>query len=302
MPQVGVVAPWDPAQTARGLAARRDAGLDLVVVSDHVSFRDGTGQDGLLRAAALHALQPDLDVLVGVYLLALRHPTLVARQLADLDAAAPGRLVLGVGVGGDDRAEVLACGVDPATRGERTDESLHCLRALQNGSPVTFAGRHFTLDGVSIAPVVSAPTPILVGGRSAPALTRAARYGDGWYGLFCSPERFAAGVTQVEAAAADFGRSGLGWRHGINVWCAVDEDAGAARRRLAAHMERFYDTPFDRFARYCPAGPAEQAAEFIADYVRAGASTVTLAVAGCDDEVVDGAAAVRECLATEFTS
>ena len=114
-PLIGITAPWDRAETARGLAARRDAGLELVVVSDHVSFRGGTGQDGLLRAAGVHALQPDLTVLVGVYLLALRHPTLVARQLADLHEMAPGRLLLGVGVGGDDRHEIEACGVDPAT-------------------------------------------------------------------------------------------------------------------------------------------------------------------------------------------
>ena len=298
-PLIGITAPWDRAETARGLAARRDAGLELVVVSDHVSFRGGTGQDGLLRAAGVHALQPDLTVLVGVYLLALRHPTLVARQLADLHEMAPGRLLLGVGVGGDDRHEIGACGVDPATRGARTDESLHCIRELQRGEPVSYRGDHFRLDDVQIVPAVDPATPIIVGGRSDRALDRAARHGDGWFGIFCSADRYAAGVRRVEAAAAELGRFPR-WRHGMHVWCAVDPDPLAARRRLAAEMEDFYDTPFDQFERYCPAGPAEHVAAFVARYVRAGARTITLAVAGPDDVAVAGAAAVQQCLAAEF--
>ena len=269
------------------------------MVSDHVSFRGGTGQDGLLRAAGVLALEPDLAVLVGVYLLALRHPTLVARQLADLHAMAPGRLMLGVGVGGDDRHEIQACDVDPATRGARTDESLHCVRELQLGEPVSFHGDHFRLDDVQIVPAVVPATPVVVGGRSDRALARAARHGDGWFGIFCSADRYAAAVQQVEAAAAEFGRAPR-WRHGMHVWCAVDRDPLAARHRLAAQMEDFYASPFDEFARYCPAGPAEHVAAFLADYVRAGARTITLAVAGPDDVAVAGAAAVQQCLAAEF--
>ncbi|MGH9271591.1 MAG: LLM class flavin-dependent oxidoreductase [Ilumatobacteraceae bacterium] len=299
-PLLGLTAPWELAETARGLAARRDAGLDLVVVSDHVSFRGGTGQDGLLRAAAAHALHPELTVLVGVYLLALRHPTLVARQLADLHAAAPGRLLLGVGVGGDDRREITACGVDPATRGTRTDEALTCIRQLQRGEPITFHGQHFQLDEVAVLPPVDPPTPILVGGRAARALERAATHGDGWFGVFCSAARYADAVRRVETLAAQHDRQERTWRHGMHVWCSVDDDAGAAKRRLAAQMEAFYATPFERFAGYCPAGPAEEVASFLVDYVHAGATTITLAVAGTDDEAVAGAAAIRRHLTAEL--
>ena len=192
---------------------------------------------------------------------------------------APGRLLLGVGVGGDDRHEIEACGVDPATRGARTDESLHCIRELQRGEPVSYRGDHFRLDDVQIVPAVVPGTPVIVGGRSDRALDRAARHGDGWFGIFCSADRYAAGVQRVEAAAAELGRFPR-WRHGMHVWCAVDPDPLAARRRLAAQMEDFYATPFDQFERYCPAGPAEHVAAFLADYVRAGARTITLAVAG----------------------
>ena len=84
---------------AAALARMAEAGLDHVCCGDHVSFA-GTGYDGLIQATALAMLHPTLPVHTGVYLLPLRHPTLVARQLADIDRLAPGRLVFGVGVGG----------------------------------------------------------------------------------------------------------------------------------------------------------------------------------------------------------
>jgi len=116
---VGLFAPFDlleRGQEAAGafLARAGDAGIDQVCCGDHVSFA-GAGFDGLVQAAALAMLHPALPVYSGVYLLPLRHPVLVARQLADIDRIAPGRLIFGVGIGGEDRRELSICGVDPAT-------------------------------------------------------------------------------------------------------------------------------------------------------------------------------------------
>ena len=98
-----------------------NAGLDHLFVADHVSFHVGSGMDGLINAATLTSIDPRLRVVVGVYLLALRHPVAVARQLATIAESAPGQLVLGVGIGGEDRNEIAMCGIDPRTRGRRTD-------------------------------------------------------------------------------------------------------------------------------------------------------------------------------------
>src|SRR5262249_46031503 len=78
------------------LERARRAGLDHVFVADHVSFHTGFGMDGLVQAATVAALEPELAIHIGVYLLALRHPVPVARQIATLCGSAPGRLVLGV--------------------------------------------------------------------------------------------------------------------------------------------------------------------------------------------------------------
>ncbi|HEY7175919.1 MAG TPA: LLM class flavin-dependent oxidoreductase, partial [Micromonosporaceae bacterium] len=126
--RVGAFPPIDlldrgPAAARDVLASMAERGIDHLVCGDHVSF-GGTGFDGLVQASALAMLAPTLPVHVAIYQLPLRHPVLVARQLADVERMAPGRLVLGVGVGGEDRREVAMCGVDPATRGRRMDECL----------------------------------------------------------------------------------------------------------------------------------------------------------------------------------
>src|SRR5262249_26784928 len=116
------------ARVLRACVARAEAaGLDHACMGDHVSFRGGQGFDGLLQAAALASLTSSLIVETAVYLLALRHPVPVARQVATIAQLAPGRFVFGVGLGGEDPHELEVCGVDPATRGRRLDESLRIL-------------------------------------------------------------------------------------------------------------------------------------------------------------------------------
>src|SRR5260370_41572028 len=116
-------------------------------------------------------LHPVLPVYTGVYLLPLRHPVLVARQLADIDRIAAGRLVFGVGAGGEDRREVSNCGIDPATRGQRLDECLEVLDLLGSGEPVNHAGRFFTFEQARIDRPPHPRIPA-VEGRNSDAATR----------------------------------------------------------------------------------------------------------------------------------
>jgi alkanesulfonate monooxygenase SsuD/methylene tetrahydromethanopterin reductase-like flavin-dependent oxidoreductase (luciferase family) len=278
-------------------AAVENAGLDRLWVGDHVSFKGGQGYDGLLQATALATLTRRVTVQTAVYLLPLRHPLPVARQVASVAELAPGRVVFGVGIGGDDPAEVANSGVDPATRGRRMDESLGLVRRLLAGDVVDHDGEYFALEGASIRPTPTPAVPIVVGGRAPAALRRAGRLGDGWLGVWVSPERFAESVAAVGQAASESERRDVSWRHGLLAWCGFGGSAASARPMLAAAMEELYQLPFERFARYSPHGTPEAVAAALAPYVGAGASTILLAaVAGEPDEVVAGAARVRALL------
>jgi len=243
-----------------------DAGLDHVFVADHVSFHVGAGMDGLVNAATLTALDPRLRVCVGVYLLALRHPVTVARQLATIAETAPGQLIFGVGIGGEDRNEIAMCGVDPKTRGRRTNECLEILHGLLGGEPFDHHGEFFDFERAWVVPAPRPRIPILIGGRSGAAVERAERYGDGWLGTWISANRFARVVAQL-ASDTPGGEAPL---HGLQIWVGVDDDRERARQRLAHGMEDFYQTPFAAFEKYSPYGAPEEIAAFLRPYRDAG--------------------------------
>jgi alkanesulfonate monooxygenase SsuD/methylene tetrahydromethanopterin reductase-like flavin-dependent oxidoreductase (luciferase family) len=279
------------------LASLHDAGVDHIFMADHVSFHDGSGTDGLVEVAALSQLHPRLGVMVSVYLLPLRHPVPVARQLATLHTIAPGRLVFGVGVGGEDRHEIEVCGVDPATRGRRTDESLQILRRLMSGDEVTVGGEFFTLDRAVIKPAVDPPVPIIIGGRSDAALRRTARFGDGWVGAWCSVDRYASALRLIDREAATTGRETPTWQHGYQPWVGVADNSAEARRLVAREMERFYKIPFESFERYVPTGTPDEVAAALAPYVEAGCTFVNLKVVAANEtEAVTAARDIASAL------
>jgi alkanesulfonate monooxygenase SsuD/methylene tetrahydromethanopterin reductase-like flavin-dependent oxidoreductase (luciferase family) len=279
------------------LARAAGAGLDHLGVGDHVSFFVGAGRDGIVDSTALLNLQPELPVYVGLYLLPLRHPVPVARQLSTLSELTPGRLTLGVGIGGDDRHEVEVCGVDPATRGRRMDECLEVLRGLLTGEPVSFEGEFFSLHDALVVPVPDPPIPLIVGGRSDAAVERAARLGDGWLAVWVSPRRFASVVEEIGAQAEAAGRDASAFEHGLNVWCGFGASRDEARSHLAAGMEDFYRIPFERFERYSPYGTPAEVADFLRPYVQAGCSAFNLIPRAQDAAAaIEGAGEVRRLL------
>src|SRR6516165_6015381 len=297
-PPVGLL-DQGPESARAFLAQAGEAGIDHVCCGDHVSFYAGLGFDGLVEATALAMLHPALPVYIGVYQLPLRHPVLVARQVADFAQLAPGRLIFGTGIGGEDRHEVAICGVDPATRGLRMDECLAIVRRLLTGKPVSYHGTFFDLDDAIIAPAPATAIPIIVGGRSDAAIRRAGRLGDGWLGIWNSPRRFAAAVQMAAEEAARVDRADPPTRHAMQVWCGLADSRQAARACLAPAMEAFYQLPFERFERYCPYGTAEDVAEFLVPYVAAGCAEFNLIPQSPDhDQAVAGAAAVKRILAS----
>jgi alkanesulfonate monooxygenase SsuD/methylene tetrahydromethanopterin reductase-like flavin-dependent oxidoreductase (luciferase family) len=296
--RVGLFPPDDqplsggPAQLHAKLARISENGIDHLCVGDHVSFFVGAGSDGLITATSMLAAQAELPVYVGLYLLPLRHPVPVARQLATLAQLAPGRLTLGVGIGGEDPHEIEICGVEPKTRGRRMDECLQVLRSLGNGTPVTFEGEFFSLQDALIVPPPAPRIPLIVGGRSNAAVSRAARFGDGWLGIWVSPRRFATVRDQIAHEATEAGRDARRFEHALNVWCGFASTHEAARERLATRMRAFYQMPFEPFERYSPYGTPEHVAEFLSPYIEAGCSAFN--VIPCADDVDSAIGAVGE--------
>jgi alkanesulfonate monooxygenase SsuD/methylene tetrahydromethanopterin reductase-like flavin-dependent oxidoreductase (luciferase family) len=287
----------DEAPLAAWARQAEAAGINGCFVGDHVTFY-GNGGDGLIRLASLAAVSSKLELQTCVYLLALRHPTPVALQCAMIDQLAGGRLILGVGIGGEDPNEWWACGVDPKTRARRTDESLQILRSLWTNEETTFEGKYYTLRNVRMRPKPyrAAGVTLHVGGRSDAALRRTARYADGWTGIWVSPQRFVEAREKVAAFASESGRESTAFEFGMQVWMGVDDDRAQAREKVAGSMQGFYRIPFERFEKWTPFGPPAEIARFLAPYVEAGCGWFNFVIADAPDATLERAIAVRDAL------
>ncbi|MDN5896938.1 MAG: LLM class flavin-dependent oxidoreductase, partial [Nocardioides sp.] len=188
-------------------------------------------------------------------------------------------------------------GAPPATRGRRTDEALALLDMLLAGEEATFEGEFFSVRDALVLPAPSPRIPILVGGRSEAALRRAAKHGDGWLGLWTSPERFASAVSEVADFAEAGGRRVDSWQHGMVLWCAAPGADGRGGDRLAETMQQRYKIPFEKFSRWCPVGPPDELADRVREYVAAGCADVAVTLpAGSPMESIEVAAEVRRAI------
>jgi len=138
---------------------------------------------------------------------------------------------------------------------------------------------------------------LIVGGRSDAAVSRAARLGDGWLGIWVSPRRYATVRDQITQQATQAGRDPGGFEHALNIWCGFAAMREAARDLLAAQMQAFYQMPFGPFERYSPYGHPEHVAEFLSPYIEAGCSAFNVIPCASDtDNAIAAAGELRKLL------
>jgi probable F420-dependent oxidoreductase len=203
----------DPALQARVAAAAEEAGFDSIWTGEHVAMpiRDNPVPtpaetpflDSLVALANVAARTATIRLGTGVLVLPHHNPVLLAKALATLDVVSGGRLSAGFG-GGYVEAEFRALGVSFADRGRMTDEYVDAIRTLWTDELPRFAGRFVAFDGIRFEPKPRQRPhpPIVIGGHAGPALRRAARVGDGWYGFGLTVERTAAIVEELRRLRA----------------------------------------------------------------------------------------------------
>jgi alkanesulfonate monooxygenase SsuD/methylene tetrahydromethanopterin reductase-like flavin-dependent oxidoreductase (luciferase family) len=269
-------------------------GFDSGWVGDHLQYHPPTLEPyGALCAAAARTSRLRLGF--AVMLLALRSPVWVAKQLATLEALAPGRIVFGAGVGGESPAEFEAAGVPLQERGRRVDEALEIVGRLLEGGPLDHRGPLFTVRTPGLEPVPGRRLPLVVGGRSEAAQARAARVADAWLAVWLSPERVGEGRDRIAALAAAAGRPAPETL--VMVFVHLGHSRERARADVDTLMRGQYGLPLERLERWCLIGDAETVAEGLAAHRAAGATGFVLHPA-CPDPLsqLEPLAAVRELL------
>jgi len=186
-----------------------DLGYDFIGIGEHLML--GPTQPTALSIPALGVAAGAtrrIRLLSSVVLLPLYNPILLAKMVSTLDVASKGRYTLGVGLGGEFPAEFRAVGVPIEHRGRRADEALLLLKQLWTQSAVSFHGRYYRCEGVTLNPPPKQlpHPPIWIGGRSEAAMVRAARLGDGWLPYMYNLERYRKSIYKIRELAADTGR------------------------------------------------------------------------------------------------
>jgi probable F420-dependent oxidoreductase len=273
----------DPGRYRALAQAAEELGYDSIWAGDHISYRNPL-LDVVVALSTFAAVTQRITLGAGIVLLPLRHPSVVAKEFASLDYLSGGRVILGVGVGGEGEKDFEAVGADPRERGARTNEAMCALRELFGPPPASFNGRFFSFDGIRIAPGPAQPggPPLWVGGRSEAAIRRAAGLGDGWIPIWVSVEAFREALTQLPDRVVP----------AVTLPAHVGE-----KRTLYEHLRRRYAGDFSEHVvdRYCVAGTAEECAARIREYIDAGARHIVFNLGEYEDaerlaEVVRAAA------------
>ena len=265
-----------PGYDIRKAAPEAEAlGYDGLWTGDHVMTGRPIG-DCLTQLAAAAVLTSRVDLISGVLLLPLRHPIPVAKALTHIDRLSDGRLIAGLGVGGEYPNEWLASGVPPRERGARMDEGIEVLTRVWTEESVTHDGRFYPFEDVTLLPrPVQQPHPRLwFGGRGPACRRRTASHGAGWFPYLMTPERYADGLAALTRETAAQGRAPASIERAFLVFVGLTD--------LAA-----YDVSKDptnpgakKGNKYYLIGPTEECIASLKGYVDAGVEYFAIAWVG----------------------
>ena len=278
------------ADVVLGMAqAAEEAGLDSVWVGDSLLAKPRL--EPVTTLAAVAACTQRVRIGTAVLLAGLRQPVTLAHALATVDIISGGRLTVAVGVGGTFDAgqvsEWRAVGVSPRERAGRLEEMVEVMRALWTRNEVSFSGRHFQLDKVTLEPkpLQAGGIPVLLAchyrtGKER-QYQRAARLGDGFISISDSPEEFAQVRQKVQECARECGRPPEAMRAVYYMTVNINDDASVAKREGLAFVTQYYGRDFwgDRWGPY---STPNAVASRMKEYVAAGADTLIVRFASLD--------------------
>ena len=188
---------------------------------------------------------------------ALRHPVVLANELANLDLLCNGRLILGLGIAGNNSSierEFTACGVDFRHRIGIFEEGVALMRRLWTEPEVTFTGATSISKACAWGFGRPSHRAYRCGSRGGVdnALRRVLRLGDGWFPLPTSPVSFARNWQRLESLGQEMGQDAGKLARAVYVTVNLNDDTAQAEREMRAFMEGYYNVPYETMVAVQP--------------------------------------------------
>jgi len=252
--------------------------IDSIWVSDRIAAPRPT-LDPIVFMAYLAARMRNMKFGTSALVLPTRHPVVLAKQLATLDFLCKGRLLLVVGLGGDDSKDFEAAGVRKEERGKRADEAIVLMKRLWNEERVHFAGQFYSVRDFTLLPrpCQNGGPPVWVGGRSKAALRRVGRLADGWLVSSVTPGEVAAGIAAIRSHASEIERVVPDDHYGVLIPYIFAKNREEALQIAGPSIRRRQDiAPSD----YSALGTPDVVRQTLQAYIDAGATKFVMRPAG----------------------
>lgn len=208
------------------------------------------------------------------------NPIFLAKAVASLDQLSNGRFILGLTVGVH-RKDYPAFGLRPERRLTRFVEGLELMKQLWTSDSVTFKGKFWEMENVSISPrpAQKPHPPVWFGSRALPALRRSVKSGDGWMGSGAtSTAEFREHMKILRGFMAEEGKNQYEFPLSKRVYVALDPDKSRALGRLEEMMGFIYGDPTlaPKVSIY---GDREEVADGLREVMAEGVDLILLAPA-----------------------
>ena len=268
-----------------------EAGLDSVWVGDSLTAKPRL--EPLTALSAISQVTSKVRLGTAVLLAPLRHPVSLAQAATTVDLISEGRLVLGMGVGGafneEQRMEWKNVGVQPRHRAGRFEELLKVFKPLTRGESVTFEGKYFSVNDVSIMPVSPQPNgvPVVVaahGRLNSDRQYRRVLLGDGSISISDFPDEYNKSLLGIDAMMEKEMKQYQGQMEKIFYMTVnLNTDPSRAREESDEFLRLYYGINiWDE--RWGPWGSCLETVTRMNEYFKAGADTVIVRFASFDQE------------------
>ncbi len=261
-----------------------EMGLHSFWVIDRIAYDN---LEPLTVLASVAAVTERIRLGTSVLLSALRHPTLLAKTVATLDFLSQGRVTLGIGFGSRE-SDFAALGIPFKNRGSRAEETVQLLRKLWSADAVSFRGKFFQVEVLTLGPKpIQSSLPIWMGGSSEVVLRRIARLGDGYICGSSAIQEFPSLWNKICGFASEVGRNAQEIEKAALTFIAIDENKASAVEACAAYLKRYYGQVRMDIEKDLIVGAPEACAERIASCFRKGLDTLIIGAVKADLRQLD---------------